>query len=149
MKSLVENKRARFDYFILDTYEAGIALSGAEVKSIRESRASLQDSFVRVRNGQAFLVNAFIHPYGYADTRSVDPKRERKLLLHKKEIGQIESKVAGKSITAVPLSFYDKHNNLKLLIGIGKGKKQFDKRAAIKDRELKRNLANEMKKFRT
>jgi SsrA-binding protein len=148
MKPLLENRRARFDYFILDTYESGVVLTGAEVKSIRESRGSLQDSFVRIKNGEAFLVNAYIHPYGYADTRGVDAKRDRKLLLHRKQIEQIESKVGGKSITAVPLSIYDKHNNLKLLIGIGKGKKQFDKRAAIKDREMKQNLKRELMKHR-
>ncbi len=149
MKSLVDNKRARFDYFILDTYEAGIALTGAEVKSIRASRASLLDSYVKINQGQAYLINCFIHPYGFADIRNIDSKRERKLLLHKKEIEQIENKVSGKSITAVPLSIYNKNNTLKLLIGIGKGKKQFDKRSVTRERDNKKSLDLEMKRMKS
>ncbi|MDQ3098315.1 MAG: SsrA-binding protein SmpB [bacterium] len=145
MKSLVYNKRAKFDYFLEDKYEAGMVLTGAEVKSIREGHASLQDSFVRVKDGQAYLINAFINPYNFADNRHNDPRRERKLLLHKKQISDLQSKSAGKNTTIVPVSFYDKNNTIKVEIAVGKGKKQFDKRASIKKRDLDKRIQQEMK----
>jgi SsrA-binding protein len=145
MKSLVYNKRAKFDYFLEDKYEAGMVLNGAEVKSIREGRASLQDSFVRVKEGEAYLINAFINPYNFADNRHTDPRRERKLLLHKKQITDLQSKSAGKNTTIVPVSFYDKNNTIKVEIAIGKGKKQFDKRASIKKRDLDKKVQQEMR----
>jgi SsrA-binding protein len=145
MKTLVYNKRAKFDYFFLDTYEAGITLSGGEVKSIREGHASLQDSFVRIINGEAILLNAHINPYNFSDNRSYDPRQTRKLLLHKKEIAELSAKSSGKSITLIPVSFYDKHNNIKVQIAVAKGKKQYDKRASIKEREQKQQIQQEMK----
>jgi SsrA-binding protein len=148
MKTLVYNKRAKFDYFFLDTFEAGIVLSGGEVKSIREGRASLQDSFVRISNGQAYLMNAHINPYNFSDNRNYDPRQSRKLLFHKKEIAQLVGKSSGKSITLIPVSIYDKHNNLKVQIALAKGKKQYDKRASIKEREVKQRIQQELKSFR-
>jgi SsrA-binding protein len=142
MATLVLNKRAKFDYFFLDSYEAGIVLTGPEVKSIRAGRASLQDAFVRISNGQAYLMNAFINPYNFSDNRHYDPRQTRKLLLHKKEIAKLTSASAGKSITIIPVSIYNKHNQLKVQISLAKGKKQYDKRAAIKERETKQNLKN-------
>lgn len=145
MKSLVYNRRAKFDYFLEDKYEAGLVLNGGEVKSIREGRASLQDSFVRVKEGEAYLINAFINPYNFADNRNVDPRRERKLLLHKKQIAELQGKSSGKNTTIVPVSFYDKNNTIKVEIAVGKGKKQYDKRATIKKRDLDKKIQQEMK----
>lgn len=144
MAKLVFNKRAGYDYFLLDRYECGIVLSGAEVKSVRAGRASLQDSFVRVREGQAYLVNLYINPYNFADNKRYDPRRERKLLLHKKEIGDLAAMVGGKNTTIVALSMYDNRNSIKVEIAIGKGKKQFDKRAAIKKKDLDKKVRQEM-----
>lgn len=140
MSTLVYNKRAKFDYFLEDTYEAGMVLSGGEVKSIRAGRVSLADSFVRIKDNEAFLMNAHINPYNFADNRNYDPRRERKLLLHRKQIEQLRAKTGGKSITIVAVSMYEKNNTIKLQIAIGRGKKQFDKRAAIKKRELDANI---------
>jgi len=144
MAKLVFNQRAGYDYFLLDRYECGIVLSGAEVKSVRAGRASLQDSFVRVREGQAYLVNLYINPYNFADNKRYDPRRERKLLLHKKEIGDLAAMVGGKNTTIVALSMYDNRNSIKVEIAIGKGKKQFDKRAAIKKKDLDKKVRQEM-----
>jgi SsrA-binding protein len=149
MATLAYNKRAKYDYFLEDTYEAGMVLSGGEVKSIRAGRVSLADSFVRIKDDEAFLMNAHINPYNFADNRSYDPRRERKLLLHRKQIEQLRLKTGGKSITIVPVSMYEKNNTIKLQIAIGRGKKQFDKRAAIKKRELDakaRQIVREYKK---
>lgn len=140
MKNLTYNKRAKFDYFLQDTYEAGIVLSGGEVKSIRAGRVSLIDSYVRIKNNEVYLINAYIHPYNFADNRRYDPRQERKLLLHKKQIAQIASKTNNKSITIIPIALYEKNNKIKLQIAIAKGKKQYDKRAAIKDRETKAKI---------
>jgi len=148
MSTLVYNKRAKFDYFLEDTYEAGMVLTGGEVKSIRSGRVSLADSFVRIKNNQAYLLNAHINPYNFADNRNYDPRRERKLLLHRKQIEQLNSKTGGKSITIVPVSMYEKNNTIKLQISIGRGKKQYDKRAAIKKRELDSNLRETTKVFK-
>lgn len=148
MSSLVYNKRAKFDYFLEDTYEAGMVLSGGEVKSIRAGRVSLADSFVRIKNGEAFLMNAHINPYNFADNRSYDPRRERKLLLHRKQIEQLAFKTGGKSTTIVPVSMYEKNNTIKVQIAIGRGKKQFDKRAAIKKRELDANVRQSTKIYK-
>ena len=148
MSTLVYNKRAKFDYFLEDSYEAGIVLTGGEVKSIRAGRVSLADSFVRIRNNEAFLLNAHINPYNFADNRNYDPRRERKLLLHRKQISQLIAKTGGKSITIVPVSMYEKNNTIKLQVSIGKGKKQYDKRAAIKKRELDNNLRQTTRQYK-
>ena len=141
MSTLAYNKRAKFDYFLEDTYEAGMVLSGGEVKSIRAGRVSLADSFVRIKNNEAFLINAHINPYNFADNRAYDPRHERKLLLHRKQIEQLASKTGGKNTTIVPVSMYEKNNTIKLQIAIGRGKKQYDKRAAIKEHELKAKVS--------
>lgn len=149
MAKLALNKRASYDYFLLDRYECGIVLTGGEVKSIRSGRVSLQDSFVRVKNDEAYLVNAHINPYNFADTRGYDPRRERKLLLHRKEIAELAGKVSGKNTTIVPVSFYDRNNSIKLEIAIGKGKKQFDKRAAIKKKDMDKKLRQDLRGTKT
>lgn len=148
MSTLVFNKRAKFDYFLLDKYEAGIVLTGGEVKSIRDGRASLADSFVRIKDGQAYLVNAHINPYNFSDNRQYDPRRDRKLLLHRKEIEALEAKVSGKNTTIVAVVIYDTHNTIKVEIAIGKGKKQYDKRATLKERDMNKKLKQDIKSIR-
>ncbi|NPV88394.1 SsrA-binding protein SmpB [Coprothermobacteraceae bacterium] len=146
-KVLAQNKRASHDYQILDTYEAGIVLTGDEVKSARNGGANLRDSFVRIENGEAWLYNMHIAPYTHTGLpfRS-DPKRKRKLLLHKSEINKIMGYLTQKGLTAVPLSMYLSDRGLiKLLIGIAKGKKTVDKRESIKQRDIERELRREHK----
>lgn len=137
-KLKVINRRAYYDYEILDKFEAGIVLTGPEVKSVKEGKIKLEGSFVRIINGEAFLINAHIHPYQFADNRNYQPTRTRKLLLHKKEIQSLSTKTAPSGLTLVPLSCYTKGHLIKLEVGIGKGKKKWDKREAIKKRDLKR-----------
>lgn len=138
---LLKNKKARFEYEILDTYEAGVILSGPEVKSLRGQRGSFAGSFVKLVGGEAFLLNAQISPYPFADNTDYDPKRTRKLLLSKHELADLAKIVAQKGKTLVPLAFVLKNNKIKLEFGVGKGKKAHDKRAEIKKRDLERELA--------
>lgn len=139
-KLLIKNKKAYFDFFILETYECGIELKGAEVKSIAEGRASIKEAWVKFKNGEAFIVGMNISPYPYATTFKEDPLRERKLLLHKKEIIKISTKVKEKNLTVIPLKVYLKNNKIKIEIGIVKAKKLYDKREEIKRREEKRQM---------
>ncbi|MFA6599421.1 MAG: SsrA-binding protein SmpB [Candidatus Omnitrophota bacterium] len=129
------NRKARYDYFLFEKYEAGIALKGCEVKSIREGRINLKESFVRIIRGEAFLMNCHITPYskiqGYVE---IDPIRSRKLLLKKVEIARMEGKVAQKGFSIVPVSVYFKKGRAKVEIAVAQGKKQFDKREDIKRR---------------
>lgn len=134
------NKTAGFDYTIGERLEAGIKLTGAEVKSIKGNRASLTGAFVRIVGAEAFLVNAQIQPYAFARVENYDPRRTRKLLLGKKEIIALKSLADTENITLLPLSLYDKHGLIKVEIGIGKGKKQYEKRETIKKRTQKREL---------
>ena len=147
---IASNRKARFNFFISDTFEAGIALLGSEVKSIREGRVNLQDSFVRISGSQAFIVGMHISPYSHIERISnFDPTASRRLLLHKREIERISSLIVQKGYTCVPLSIYFKRGIVKLEIGIGKGKKQHDKRESIKkkmvDREMKQALKRRSK----
>ena len=135
---LIKNKRATFDYEILEQVQAGIVLSGGEVKSLRLKSASLTGSFVQVVEDQAVLLNAQITPYKYANNQDYDPKRTRKLLLKKKQIYQLAEKTQNKGLTLVPLNFDLVGKRIKLNIGVGRGKKQFEKRAKIKERDLQR-----------
>ena len=135
MNASIENRKARFDYFILNKYEAGISLVGSEVKSIREGKVNLKESFVRVVKEEAFLFNCHITPYskiqGYVD---LDPARSRKLLLHKEQINRLMGVVNQKGFAIIPLKMYFKKGRVKVEIAVGKGKKQFDKRESIKRR---------------
>lgn len=140
MSVLLENRKARAQYSILDTHEAGIVLSGGEVKSIRMGRASLAESFVRVTDGEAFMVNMYVHPYGFADNKGYDPRKPRKLLLHKREIVQLQSKIVGKGVTIVPLKIYEKRNKFKVQIGLVRGKTQVDRRKELRERDLNREV---------
>lgn len=135
----IDNRQAKYDYEILETFEAGIALLGPEVKSVREGQVSLGESFVHVRDGQAFLVNAHIHPYQNS-AAEISPTRTRKLLLHKKELLHLNSKIATMGLTLVPLALYNKGNIFKLEIALARGKKKWDKRQAIKKKTVEREV---------
>lgn len=138
MKPIVINKKATFNYTVLDTYEAGIELKGVEVKSISKHDVSINDAYVVVKKNEAFILNMHVSPYDHGNIYNVDPIRTRKLLLHKKEIIKLEFLRKKDAITIVPLKMYWKKNKIKLLIGLCKGKKLYDKRNAIKERDLKR-----------
>ena len=137
---IASNRKARFEYEILDTLEAGIALLGPEVKSLRAGNANLTDAYAIVRRGEVFLVNAHIGPYDQAGRANAAPRRERKLLLHRAEIAKLKDAVARKGQTLVPLRLYFARGHAKLLIGVGKGKKNVDKRHAIAERDAKREM---------
>lgn len=139
----ITNRKALFDYHIVDSFEAGINLTGAEVKAVRQGLADLSGSFVRVAGNEAYLVNAKIFPYKYARPENYDERRTRKLLLHKKEIVSLKSKMEGEGLTAVPLSLYFKRSLIKLEVGIGKGKKKKDRKEALKQRDIDRELERE------
>lgn len=147
MGSYVENKKVRFDYEILEKYECGIELLGGEVKSVRGGRMSLEGSFVLIRGGEAFLMNANITPYQAKNTPDdYDPLRNRKLLLTKKEIKELSETEKNKSLTIVPLSLYNKGRKIKIEIALVKGKKKFDKRETIKKRETDIEIRREYKR---
>lgn len=141
----IENKRAHFDYVILDTVEAGVNLYGFEVKAVREGHADLTGSFVKIMGSEAYLVNAKIFPYQYARTEGYEPRRTRKLLLHKKEIIALKSKLEAGSLTIVPISLYTTRTFIKLAIALGKSKKEIDKRQALKKREQDRDIESALK----
>ena len=146
MAEYAENRKARFNYEILEKYEAGIELLGTEVKSVRGGRMSLEGAFVIVRGGEAFLINASIPPYQMNNTgKEYDPLRNRRLLLTKKEIATLSGTEKNKSLTIVPISVYNKGRKIKLQITVGKGKKKSDKRESIKKRETERELRREYK----
>lgn len=140
----IYNKKARHNYHILDTFEAGIVLSGAEVKSIRANRVDISDSFARIQNGQTYLKNAYIYPYGDADNRVYDPRHDRKLLLHKKEIDSLLGKISGSAVTLIPLSLYTTRNMIKVELGLAASKKKYDKRRAIKEKDELRKIEREL-----
>jgi SsrA-binding protein len=133
-----ENRKARHDYEILETFEAGLVLTGSEVKSLRAGRATLKDSYARVDRGEAFLHNAHISPYAAASHFGHEPERERKLLLHRAEIDKLTGRVQERGLTIVPLKIYFKNGRAKVLLGVGRGRKAYDKREAIKRREMDR-----------
>lgn len=140
-KTVVSNRRARHDYEILDRFEAGIVLSGAEVKSLRAGRGSLAEAFGRVRDGEVWIEGMHIPPYEQAmDKRSYDPIRARKLLLHRKEIERLIGQTAERGHALVPLRVYFSHGLAKLELGLGRGKRQFEKRQAIAEREHRREM---------
>ena len=145
VKVVATNKKARFEYFIEDTFEAGLALKGTEIKSIRSGQISLQEAYVRTNGEQAWLVGAHVAPYAHASAVQHDPSRERKLLLHKREIKTLWDAVRIKGMTIVPIRVYLKAGRAKLEIGIAKGKKLYDKRESIKRREQDRDLKRTMK----
>lgn len=139
------NKKALRNYHILEHLEAGIILSGAEVKSIRAGRIDLGESHIRVLNGEAFLINANIPKFAQAGDKEYDATKSRKLLLHKDQINSLIGKVSGKSTTLVPVSMYEKNNRFKVEIGLAKSKKEFDKRKLIKERDHQRRVEQELR----
>jgi SsrA-binding protein len=144
-KTVATNRRARFDYTIAETFEAGLVLTGSEVKSLREGRANLKDAYGIVKDGEAWLIGAHISPYSFARDGGHDPERTRKLLLHKREIERIGSKLAEKGLTLVPIRLYFKDGKAKLEIGLGKGKARYDKRETLKRRQADREMERAMR----
>ena len=143
-KNLATNRKASFEYFLLEHFEAGISLQGSEIKSLREGQASLAEAFVTVEdNLQPWLVNAHIAPYEAANRFNHDPKRPRRLLLHKREIRELYDSVRLKGMTIIPVKIYLKNGRAKLDLAIAKGKKLYDKRASIADRDAKREIERE------
>ena len=139
------NRRARFDYFIEDTYEAGIVLKGTEIKSIRGGKASINDSYAIIRGGEVYLVNMFIDHYKEGNIFNHEERRSRKLLLHKSEIKKLDNKLKLEGYTLIPLKLYFVRGKVKMELGLCKGKKNFDKRETIKERDLKREMERKMK----
>ena len=146
-KIIAVNRRARYDYFIEDKYEAGIVLTGTEVKSLRLGKANIKDSYARVVNGEVFVYQLHIGPYPFAYYGNHEPLRTRKLLLHKQEIKRLYSKVNEKGHTLVPLKLYFVGGKVKMSIGLVKGKRQYDKRDAIKRRDEKRDRDRARKQY--
>lgn len=132
------NRKASYDYFIKDTYEAGISLNGTEIKSIRKGKANISDSYGRIKNNEVFLVNMFIAKYEEGNRFNHDETRERKLLLHKNEIIKINHEITTKRYTLIPLKLYFKRGKAKISLGICEGKKLYDKRESIKEKDIKR-----------
>ena len=137
------NRKARFNYTIIDEYECGIELKGTEIKSIRKGLANFNDSYGRIKNGEVFLINMFIAKYEEGSIFNHEETRERKLLLHKNEIKKIEKEIKLNKYTLVPLKLYFKKGKAKILLGLAKGKKLYDKRQTIRERDLKRNIYKE------
>ena len=150
MASQILNHKARRDYFITETYEAGIELKGTEVKSLRNARASIDEAFARVERGQCWLYNAHINPYEFGNRNNVDPLRPRRLLLHKKEIDRLGGQINSQGMAIIPLKIYFTKRYAKVQLGIGKGKSQVDKRETLKrkdaDREVQRALSDRTKR---
>jgi SsrA-binding protein len=144
-KIVAQNRKATHDYFIEDRYEAGLVLQGSEIKSIRAGRVALKEAYVLVENGQAFLHNAHIAAYDPAARQGHDPLRTRKLLLHKKQIAKLAEYIQQKGYTVVPLKMYLSKGRAKLEIALARGKKNYDKRDAIADRESQRDIARALK----
>ena len=140
----ISNKKAYFNYQISETFEAGINLFGFEVKSVRLGKADLTGSFIKIVGGEAFLLNAKIFPYQNARIEDYDENRTRKLLLHKKEIISLKSKVEGSNLSLVPVSLYIKSGFVKVEVGLGKGKKQYEKRESIKKKDVQRDIEREL-----
>ena len=144
-RDITVNRRARHDFYIEETIEAGIVLTGSEVKSLRAGKAQLKDSYRRVQGGEVWLWNAHISPYAAAAQFGHEPTRARKLLLHRREIGRLLGKVQERGLTLVPLRMYFKHGRAKVELGLARGKKLYDKRAALKERETRREVDRAMK----
>ena len=139
------NRKARYDYEIEDTYEAGIVLTGTEIKSIREGKVNIKDSYAIIRKNELFLLNMFISHYKEGNIFNHNETRTRKLLMHKKEILKLNDKIALQGYTLIPLKVYFKSNKAKVLLGLCKGKKNYDKRESIKERDIKRQLDKDTK----
>ncbi len=146
MKIIAQNKKAYHDYFIEETYEAGLLLRGTEVKSIREGRINLKDSYVVIKDLEAYLLNCHISPYSHGNIMNHDPLRARKLLLNKKEIFRLLGKSQQKGYSIVPLKVYFKGPHAKVEIGLAKGKREYEKRESIKEREARKEIEKTLKR---
>ncbi len=140
IKIIAENRKARHDYFIEDEYEAGIALKGTEVKSLRQGRANLKDSYAKIKNGELFVHQMHISPYPFAYYDNHDPLRIRKLLLHSYEIKRLYGKLNERGYALIPLRLYFREGKVKVLLGLAKGKRQYDKRETMRQRDQKRDM---------
>jgi SsrA-binding protein len=145
IKIIATNRKAYHDYFIQETYEAGISLVGTEVKSLRAGKANLKDSYVHIKNGEAFLLNCHISPYSHGNIQNHEPLRTRKLLLHKREIEKLWGKLKQTGLTLIPLKLYFKDGKAKVEIGLAKGKRQYEKRETIKKKEAAREIERHLK----
>jgi len=144
-KMICQNKKARHDFHIINTYEAGLVLKGSEVKSCRSGRANLKDGHARIKDGEIYLVNSHISPYTYAHQLNHDPLRERKLLFHKSEIKKLYGRIREKGFTLIPLKMYFKNGKVKVEMAVAKGKKTHDKREDIKRKDFARELEKDFK----
>ena len=147
-KPLAQNKKASHDYHILDTIEAGIVLTGTEIKSIRAARINLKDGIAQIKDGEAWLMNVHISLYDQGNQFNHDPLRNRKLLLHKKQINQLAGEISKKGVTLVPLKVYIKNGFAKVLLGLAQGKHDYDKRESIKKRDQEREIRRTLKNYR-
>lgn len=143
--SLAENRKARHDYFVEETMEAGIELVGTEVKSIRAGKANLKECYADIKNGEIFILSMHISPYEQGNIFNVDPLRQRKLLLHKEQIGRLAGLVSRDGYTLIPLSLYLKNGRVKVALGICRGKKNYDKRDSMLEKAHKRDIERQMK----
>lgn len=147
VKQIATNRKAQHDYFVEDRYEAGVALTGTEIKSVRAARVNLRDGFVQIRKGEAWLVNVHISPYDFGNRENHEPRRERKLLLHRQELRKLQAKVSERGWTIVPLSMYLKDGRAKIEIALVRGKRLYDKRDAVAERDADRDLARELREY--
>ncbi|HJN87205.1 MAG: SsrA-binding protein SmpB [Dehalococcoidia bacterium] len=147
-RPIASNRRAFYNYEILDRYEAGLVLKGTEIKSLRAGRADLRDGYARPQNGELWLVNTYIAPYDPASIYNHDPRRPRKLLMHREQIDKLKSLVAEKRLTIVPLRLYIKNHVAKVELGLAQGKRQYDKRRAIMEKELDKAARRSMRSMR-
>lgn len=145
-KIVCTNRKAYHDYFIEETYEAGISLLGTEVKSLREGKANLKDSYAIVKGNEVFLLNCHISPYTYGNIQNHDPLRTRKLLLHRREIDKLWGKLIQKGFTLIPLKIYFKNGKAKVEIGVAKGKRKYEKRESIKEKEARREIQRHLRR---
>lgn len=143
----IQNRKVNFDYEIIDTFEAGIVLTGTEIKSIRLGKCNLKDSYAIIKNNEIFILNMYISQYEQGNRFNHEETRTRKLLMHKKEILKLRDKLEIEGFTLVPIKLYFKGSKAKLLIGLAKGKKNYDKRESIKKKDIERQLAKDLKKY--
>ncbi len=137
---IATNRRARHDYDILETIEAGIVLKGTEVKSLRDSQVTFKDAYATIRHEELWLLGCHINPYSHGSDANHDPERDRKLLLHRREITRLTGKIAERGLTLIPLRLYFKEGRVKIELGLGRGRKLHDKRSAIRERDVKREM---------
>ncbi|MEI6913973.1 MAG: SsrA-binding protein SmpB [Armatimonadota bacterium] len=136
----IENRKARHEYFIDDSFEAGIELTGSEVKSLRQGNANLQDAYCQIRNGELWIESMYVQPYAEANRWNVEERRSRRLLIHKQDIYRWQQKVNEKGVTLIPLKLYFTRGWAKVQVGVARGKKQYDKRDSIKERDIERDV---------